>query len=85
MISKCYNHTIAAKGRVQAGVCSATVKAGLMQACKTEAFVTLCTLLTTPALLDAVSVLGTLGMQCHRRLLAPFRLPALQQRCVAGT
>ncbi len=35
-----------------------------MQACKTEALVMLCTLPTTPALLDAVSVLGdTLDMQ----------------------
>ncbi len=33
------------------------------KACKTEAFVTLCTLPTTPALLDAVSVLETLGTQ----------------------
>jgi len=48
---------------MQAGVCSAKVKALSMQACKTEAFVTLCILPTTPALLDAVSVLGTLGMQ----------------------
>jgi len=40
-----------------------------MQACAAEAFAMLCTLPTTPALLDAVSVLGSLGVQWHCRLL----------------
>jgi len=47
-----------------------------MQACTLKAFVMLCTLLTTPALLDAASVLGTLAVQWHRRLL-----PLGCQRC----
>ena len=51
------NHTIAAKGRVQ--VSQGRYRCKLAR----QALVTLRTLPTTPALLDALSVLGTLDMQ----------------------
>ncbi len=83
MISNCCDNAIAAKGGMQLSLCSTKVKANIHASLQDNALVTLCTLPTTPALLDAVSVLGTLNMQCHCILLAPFGLPALQQRCAA--